>query len=94
LGLNPAPPCPALPCRAAAASGGPLAGGSLLSSQHMAVLEGLPPALVPLVIAKSTARKGKGGRQPAADPRLEPGMDPKRAKRILANRCAQLGFGG
>lgn len=50
------------------------------------VLSDLPPALVPLVIAKSTARRGKGGRQPAADPRLDPAVDPKRAKRILANR--------
>ncbi|BDA44827.1 probable transcription factor VIP1 at C-terminar half [Coccomyxa sp. Obi] len=33
-------------------------------------------------------RKGKGGRQPAADPRLDPGIDPKRARRILANRLS------
>ena len=31
-------------------------------------------------------KKGKGGRQPAQDPRLDPDIDPKRAKRILANR--------
>jgi hypothetical protein len=33
-------------------------------------------------------RKGKGGRQPAADPRLDPGIDPKKARRILANRLS------
>ncbi len=33
-------------------------------------------------------RKGKGGRQPAADPRLDPNIDPKRARRILANRLS------
>lgn len=33
-------------------------------------------------------RKGKGGRQPAADPRLDPAIDPKRARRILANRLS------
>ena len=33
-------------------------------------------------------RKGKGGRQPAADPRLDPSVDPKRARRILANRLS------
>ena len=33
-------------------------------------------------------RKGKGGRQPAADPRLDPSIDPKRARRILANRLS------
>lgn len=33
-------------------------------------------------------RKGKGGRQPAADPRLDPRIDPKKARRILANRLS------
>lgn len=33
-------------------------------------------------------RKGKGGRQPAADPRLDPKIDPKKARRILANRLS------
>ncbi|GAB4821745.1 hypothetical protein N2152v2_008791 [Parachlorella kessleri] len=34
-------------------------------------------------------RRGKGGRQPAPDPRLEnPEMDPKRARRIMANRLS------
>jgi hypothetical protein len=33
-------------------------------------------------------RKGKGGRQPAADPRLDPSIDPKRARRIMANRLS------
>lgn len=33
-------------------------------------------------------RKGKGGRQPAADPRLDPRIDPRKAKRILANRLS------
>ena len=31
-------------------------------------------------------RKGRGGRTAAMDPRLDPSIDPKRAKRILANR--------
>ena len=55
-------------------------------------LADLPAPLVPLIIAKSTARRGKGGRQPAADPRLDPDMDPKKAKRILANRWARVAF--
>ena len=33
-----------------------------------------------------TRRKGRGGRTAAMDPRLDPSIDPKRAKRILANR--------
>jgi hypothetical protein len=33
-------------------------------------------------------RKGKGGRQPAADPRLDPRIDAKKARRILANRLS------
>lgn len=31
-------------------------------------------------------RRGKGGRRPAADPRINPNIDPKKAKRIVANR--------
>jgi hypothetical protein len=50
------------------------------------LLADLPAPLVPLIIAKSTSRRGKGGRQPASDPRDDPDMDPKKAKRILANR--------
>jgi hypothetical protein len=30
----------------------------------------------------------QGGRQPAGDPRLDPDIDPKRAKRILSNRLS------
>lgn len=33
-------------------------------------------------------RKGKGGRQPATDPRMDPNIDPKKARRILANRLS------
>lgn len=33
-------------------------------------------------------RKGKGGRQRATDPRRDPRMDPKKARRILANRLS------
>jgi hypothetical protein len=47
---------------------------------------GLPEEVVPLIIARSTARRGKGGRQPGIDPHLDPNVDPRRAKRILANR--------
>jgi hypothetical protein len=39
-------------------------------------------------LTPSHLRKGKGGRQPAADPRLDPKIDPKKAKRILANRLS------
>jgi hypothetical protein len=42
------------------------------------ILADLPASLLPVVIAKSTARRGKGGRQPASDPRLDPSMDPKK----------------
>eukprot|EP00798_Chlamydomonas_sp_ICE-L_P000640 gene640-2076_t len=45
----------------------------------------IPPDLLPSILERVT-RKGKGGRQPAADPRTLPGVDPKRAKRIIANR--------
>ncbi len=33
-------------------------------------------------------RKGKGGRQPAADPRRDPTVAPAKARRILANRLS------
>lgn len=33
-------------------------------------------------------KRGKGGRQPASDPRLDPNIDERRAKRILANRLS------
>ena len=33
-------------------------------------------------------RKGKGGRQPAMDPRSDPRVDTKKARRILANRLS------
>mmetsp|Transcript_19171 Transcript_19171/g.53462 ORF Transcript_19171/g.53462 Transcript_19171/m.53462 type:complete len:418 (-) Transcript_19171:340-1593(-) len=33
-------------------------------------------------------KKGRGGRTAAMDPRLDPNVDPKRAKRILANRLS------
>ena len=33
-------------------------------------------------------KRGKGGRQPAADPRLDPSIDERKAKRILANRLS------
>lgn len=35
-----------------------------------------------------TRRRGKGGRQPAINPFLDPAVDPKRAKRVLANRLS------
>jgi multidrug efflux pump subunit AcrA (membrane-fusion protein) len=50
------------------------------------ILAELPPQLQPVVLAKASA-KGKGGRHPAADPKaLDPDMDPRRARRIMANR--------
>lgn len=33
-------------------------------------------------------KRGKGGRQPAMDPRLDPNIDERKAKRILANRLS------
>ena len=33
-------------------------------------------------------KRGKGGRQPAQDPRLDPNIDERKAKRILANRLS------
>lgn len=33
-------------------------------------------------------KRGKGGRQPASDPRLDPNIDERKAKRILANRLS------
>lgn len=38
--------------------------GALAAANH--ILDDVHPSLIPLVIAKSTMRKGKGGRQPAA----------------------------
>ena len=37
---------------------------------------------------RPSPRWPSGGRQPASDPRLDPAIDPKRAKRILANRLS------
>ncbi|KAK9800764.1 hypothetical protein WJX73_009280 [Symbiochloris irregularis] len=39
-------------------------------------------------LTPASKRKGKGGRQPATDPRLDPAVDPKKARRILANRLS------
>ena len=39
-------------------------------------------------LTPASKRKGKGGRQPATDPRLDPSVDPKKARRILANRLS------
>lgn len=75
---------PALPAAAAAVRKLPASTLETAAS----LLKDLPTPLVPLVIAKSTTRRGKGGRQPAADPRLDPNMDPKRAMRILKNRLS------
>lgn len=45
----------------------------------------IPEELIPQVVEKAH-RRGKGGRQPAIDPRMDPSIDPKKARRILANR--------
>eukprot|EP00798_Chlamydomonas_sp_ICE-L_P002584 gene2584-30972_t len=37
-------------------------------------------------ILENVAKRGKGGRLPSADPRGLPGVDPRKARRILANR--------
>lgn len=68
-----APASPALPRSASASQ---LQDGSRLAVPHMTYL-------TPLHM-----RKGKGGRQPAADPRMDPRIDPKKARRILANRLS------
>lgn len=41
-----------------------------------------------MLLFRPNKKKGKGGRQPAKDPRLDPNMCPKRAKRIVANRLS------
>ena len=33
-------------------------------------------------------RTGRGGRKPSGDPRMDPNIDPKKARRILANRLS------
>ena len=48
---------------------------------------GIPEHTRREVLGKVTQR-GKGGRTPASDPRLDPTIDPKKAKRILANRIS------
>lgn len=39
-------------------------------------------------VVQKVQQRGRGGRTPAGDPRLDPNVDPKKAKRILANRYA------
>lgn len=39
-----------------------------------------------MLLFKPNKKKGKGGRQPAKDPRLDPNICPRKAKRIVANR--------
>ena len=53
--------------------------------------EDLPEELVTHVLDKAQ-RRGKGGRQPADDPMLDPNVNPKRAKRILANRRVPFAY--
>eukprot|EP00884_Botryococcus_braunii_P014785 jgi/Botrbrau1/23307/Bobra.0102s0046.1 len=40
------------------------------------------------MLTPASKRKGKGGRQPAGDPRLIPGIDIRKARRIMANRLS------
>ncbi|GIL53862.1 hypothetical protein Vafri_9378 [Volvox africanus] len=51
------------------------------------VLGDLEPQTVSALLEK-VQRKGKGGRAPAEDPRLDPSIDPRKARRILANRIS------
>lgn len=37
-------------------------------------------------VVNKVRQRGRGGRTPAGDPRLDPNIEPKKAKRILANR--------
>ncbi|GMH35659.1 hypothetical protein BSKO_03527 [Bryopsis sp. KO-2023] len=39
-----------------------------------------------MLLFRPNKKKGKGGRQPAKDPRLDPNICPRKAKRIVANR--------
>ena len=41
-------------------------------------------------MAATTKCRKKGGRRSAMDARLDPNIDPKRAARIMANRCVVL----
>lgn len=42
------------------------------------LLAEIPEDILPAVLAQTTKRRGKGGRQPAPDPRLDGKVDPKR----------------
>ncbi len=56
----------------------PVSGNTATAVNKM--LSELPPELQPVVLAK-VAVKGRGGRQPAADPRdLDPNMDPRKVR--------------
>ncbi|KAL4458716.1 hypothetical protein ABPG75_013581 [Micractinium tetrahymenae] len=71
-----------------------LRGSSHTIGSAMAVVAATPAAADPSHLPHSAfltpvhMRKGKGGRQPASDPRLDPNIDPKRAARIMANRLS------
>lgn len=39
-------------------------------------------------VVQKVQQRGRGGRTPAGDPRLDPNIEPKKAKRILANRLS------
>lgn len=51
------------------------------------LLGDLEPQAMSALLEK-VQRKGKGGRAPAEDPRLDPNIDPRKARRILANRIS------
>lgn len=44
--------------------------------------------------AASLKKRGKGGRNRAADARLDPNLDPKKASRIMSNRYSQQRYRG
>lgn len=86
-------PIPTTPINAPPAP--PLTGNGFLTAQAVMAA----PSTVPAGVGPPTAvwhaqmgltprRKGKGGRQPANDPRLDPTVDPKKARRIVANRIS------
>ncbi|KAL6767666.1 hypothetical protein ACKKBF_B36165 [Auxenochlorella protothecoides x Auxenochlorella symbiontica] len=59
------------------------------SASASQLLDGCRPAVPHMTyLTPLHLRKGKGGRQPAADPRMDPRIDPKKARRILANRLS------
>ncbi len=52
------------------------------------MLVGCTATKLKAMLTPASKRKGKGGRKPAVDPRLIPGTDIRKARRLLANRLS------